>query len=217
MQAIIFQNGKAIGRLLSPQLSSTEIQEEGWTQVPQGSDSVRTGVVVEIISIEYDRWQPAWLVNKSLSKPLYLPVDSTFAASTYRLQVSRPALGWRALEVRFNSALQGDLRLLQVVGRSGGRPFVVPFAYTFSGKQVSVALSLEVQRAEYIRRHQVLRGGNRPEGSEHLRNLGIECGEQSLNALLMLWVLRGLAIMAPKPSIRWSLSLACALCGRQRP
>ena len=65
--------------------------------MPQAADSIGTGVVVEIISIEYDQWQPAWLVNKSLSKPLYLPVDSTFAASTYRLQVSIPAPVWRAL------------------------------------------------------------------------------------------------------------------------
>ena len=57
---------------------------------------------------------------------------------------------------------------------------------------MSTSLSLEVQRAEYIRRHQVLRGGNRPEGSEHLRNLGIECGEKSLNVLIMFWLLIGL-------------------------
>ena len=49
--------------------------------------SEEKGVAVEIISIEYDQWQPAWLKNKTQLKQLYLPVDKSFQESSYRIQV----------------------------------------------------------------------------------------------------------------------------------
>lgn len=53
----------------------------------KGTSWAQKNFVVEVISVVYTKWQPAWLKNKDASKQLYLPVDSTFSSSQYRIQV----------------------------------------------------------------------------------------------------------------------------------
>lgn len=84
-QAIVYQNERAVGRLISPKVSVAELSSKGLTP----SDSEERGVAFEIISIEYNQWQPAWLRNKDQLKQLYLPVDQAFQASSFRIQVLR--------------------------------------------------------------------------------------------------------------------------------
>lgn len=62
-----------------------------------------------------------------------------------------------------------------MIGLSNGRSFAVPITYQFSGKAQVVALGVAVQRAEYVRRHQIARGGL-SEGSKHLRSIAIDTG-----------------------------------------
>ena len=64
-----------------------------------------------------------------------------------------------------------------MIGRSGGRPFAIPFAYTFSGKRVAAAVSLEVQRSEYIQRHQLQRGSLPELRGLDKSEIAVECGE----------------------------------------
>ena len=64
---------------------------------------------------------------------------------------------------------------LQVIGQSKGTPFAVPISYTFEGGTVAGALDLEVQRADYIRKHQIARG-EPVQGLKHLRSVAVNCG-----------------------------------------
>ena len=65
---------------------------------------------------------------------------------------------------------------MKVIGRSKGRSFVVPISYTFEGSKVAQALDIEVQRAEYIKKHQLARGqiGSSP---QLLSSVPINCGK----------------------------------------
>lgn len=65
---------------------------------------------------------------------------------------------------------------VQVIGQSKGRPFVVPISYAFQGSTVAQGLHSEIQRAEYIRKHQIARGQNL-KGSKHLTHISINCGK----------------------------------------
>lgn len=65
----------------------------------------------------------------------------------------------------------------QVIGKSKGSPFAVPISYTFEGSTVAAALDLEVQRADYIRKHQVARG-EPIQSLKHLRSVAVNCGRE---------------------------------------
>jgi hypothetical protein len=133
MQAILFQNGRALGRLVTPQLQVTHIaaaQPLGSEPDARGADcgalteatdapsaSVRatddmsaasaaggrqqsdaalaacdSDTLLEVHQLVFDRWQPVWTDYKHSQRSvvLHIPVNSTWRAANYRLQVSIP-------------------------------------------------------------------------------------------------------------------------------
>lgn len=84
VQAILYQDDRAIGRLLQPHLSAQEIHSTGviQTELPETK-----GIAVEFISIQYKCWQAARARQEQQPKQLCLPVDKAFTESSYRIQV----------------------------------------------------------------------------------------------------------------------------------
>ena len=146
-QAIVYQNDKPLGRLLAPELSSSATSLDSYAL---DSALLQEGLPVENICLKYEQWEPSWLKGSSpgvTAKPLYVAVDDAFSAASYRIKV---------------------------YGRLGGRAFVVPFTYAFSGFCAKNQLSLELQRRQYIRRHQSQRGAVLPVSEE--ADIVIQCG-----------------------------------------
>ena len=146
-QAILYQDGRAIGRLVTPQVLKTSSY-----QLPSTSLSAKVGVPVELISIKFDRWQPSSQKQNpvSLAPSLSIACDTPFLSSSYRLQV-------------FGHGAEGS--------------FAFPQQYEFSGQTVRAALNYHSQRNNYIKhqqlRHSLLSAGRR--GSNSSRDS--ECSE----------------------------------------
>jgi hypothetical protein len=127
LQAILFQNGRALGRLVAPQLQVTPIadgkpmgsQQQASSaneqQAAGSSDYGRRSVdvasalaaaggrpdgdaepadhgndtLLEVHQLVFNRWQPVWtdFKHSQRSVVLHIPVNSTWRASNYRLQV----------------------------------------------------------------------------------------------------------------------------------
>uniref|UniRef100_A0A061S5J1 Uncharacterized protein n=3 Tax=Tetraselmis sp. GSL018 TaxID=582737 RepID=A0A061S5J1_9CHLO len=134
-KAILFENGRAIGQLCEPSLRPDE-SDTAVDLLSNLQSLLRgTGVQVALYQIVYDRWLPSWAPAKSPPKPLYIPLDPKFKQSSYRIQV---------------------------IGRAGDRSFALPHRFEFSGRELGAALSLQQQRADYVRRHQEALGKPRP-------------------------------------------------------
>ena len=133
MQAILFQNGRALGRLVTPQLHVMHIAaaqplasqpDAGGADcgaLTEAADSARASAraaddmsaasaaggrqdsdvgsatrdsdtLLEVHQLVFDRWQPVWTDYKHSQRSvvLHIPVNSTWRAANYRLQVSIP-------------------------------------------------------------------------------------------------------------------------------
>lgn len=77
-QAIIFQDGKAIGRSLTLRLYSCEAID---------ADLCKKGLGVESFSLQLDSWLPSWKAKSDDSSPLYIAVDERFKASRFHIQL----------------------------------------------------------------------------------------------------------------------------------
>jgi hypothetical protein len=93
------------------------------------------GIQLKVFQLVYDHWQPSWASPKSPANPLYLPVDEAFVGSAYRIQV---------------------------IGKLDGHSVALPHNFRVVGKEVLAALSLQQQKADYVRRHQQQRGAVTP-------------------------------------------------------
>ena len=79
-QAIIFQDGRAIGRSGRVQLFSCPSAD---ASLCASADSL----AVESFAVQLDAWLPSWKTKSEGSSPLYIAVDEAFKASTFRVQL----------------------------------------------------------------------------------------------------------------------------------
>eukprot|EP00887_Chlorella_sp_A99_P007431 scaffold2.g7431.t1 len=125
LAGVLLRDGRAIGRLVQPAVSSEQLGVQAPASVEQGE------VVVRECSLAFHSYCPAARREEgrvgSAPQPLCLPVDEGFAESTFRVQV---------------------------IGRQGASSFAVPHAFEASGRELATALSVEQQRLEYVRQHQ---------------------------------------------------------------
>ena len=77
-QAIIFQDGKVIGRSLTLRLYSCEAVDK---------DLCSQGLGVESFALQLDSWLPSWKPKSDDSSPLYIAVDERFQASRFHIQL----------------------------------------------------------------------------------------------------------------------------------
>lgn len=137
-QAIIFQNGRAVGRSANVRLFTCGAAE------PSLFISAES-LAVECFAVQLDAWLPSWKAKAEGSSPLYIAVDDSFKASTFRIQL---------------------------IGRTReGKNFALPFAYQFTGAFVCSRLDYYDQ---YVRRHQACRRdlGDAPFNADHAINFG---------------------------------------------
>jgi hypothetical protein len=156
VQAIIFRDNKSIGRLVGPKL---EVSHETFCLTANCWDTV--DVPLRILNLVYDTWQPLSADKKSLSSiaPLRLPIDEDFRASLFRFQV---------------------------IGRQEGESFALPFAYTVSGSDTAASASQQLQKINYIRHHQSLRGSlQEPLAQSCLPLHTVKLGEHMFAQLLL--------------------------------
>ena len=79
-QAIIFQDGRAIGRSGKVRLFSCPTAE---ASLSISADSL----AVESFAVQLDAWLPSWKTAAEDSSPLYIAVDEAFTSSTFRVQL----------------------------------------------------------------------------------------------------------------------------------
>jgi hypothetical protein len=79
-QAIIFQDGRAIGRSVNVRLFSCQTPDASLFSSPES-------LAVESFAVQLDAWLPSWRARTEGSSPLYIAVDEAFKGSTFRIQL----------------------------------------------------------------------------------------------------------------------------------
>lgn len=80
LQAIIFQNGRAIGRSVNLKLYSCKLPESSLYKSEES-------LAVECFALQLDAWHPSWKARTQDSSPLYIAVDEDFKRSSFHVQL----------------------------------------------------------------------------------------------------------------------------------
>ncbi|GAB4817490.1 hypothetical protein N2152v2_004536 [Parachlorella kessleri] len=182
-QGILFSNDRAIGKLCSPTVCFTPLTEDA----AEGAGST----AVHQCSVAFESWVPAGS-GSGPSQPLRIPVDLGFEQAELSVQV----VGRQS----------GD----DAGGTSSGSNFALPHRYSVQGKELAARLGVELQRQDYIRKHQEARGTCKPPpGSGQLRSsVTLESGNEVERLLSVFDV-------AERPA--WLRSLVCKFLVAESP
>ena len=80
LQAIIFQNGRAIGRSVNLKLYSCTLPESSLYKSEKS-------LAIECFALQLDAWHPSWKARTEDSSPLYIAVDEDFKKSSFHVQL----------------------------------------------------------------------------------------------------------------------------------
>lgn len=80
LQAIIFQNGRAIGRSVNLKLYSCTLPESSLYKSEES-------LAIECFALQLDAWHPSWKARTEDSSPLYIAVDEDFKKSSFHVQL----------------------------------------------------------------------------------------------------------------------------------
>eukprot|EP00232_Nephroselmis_pyriformis_P024506 CAMPEP_0182860236 /NCGR_PEP_ID=MMETSP0034_2-20130328/4798_1 /TAXON_ID=156128 /ORGANISM="Nephroselmis pyriformis, Strain CCMP717" /LENGTH=359 /DNA_ID=CAMNT_0024992003 /DNA_START=1359 /DNA_END=2435 /DNA_ORIENTATION=+ len=142
-EAILYRNEKAVGRLKAPVLLSEESHPASSRLCDVAEGLRRTGIACRVYHLAFSKWLPAWRAARSKG-------STTGGGEEGVTQLYLPLDGEDFMGARFR---------LDVLGRDDGKAFALPFKYHMLGKEAASAVQQEIQRGEYIRRHQLARGG----------------------------------------------------------